>query len=334
MAPKHIAIDLPGTLSEWRKMAGNETIPAPSDARLKAMTAEEQVALHIGEHPINLSLRDLSGWPSASAMTRAHFLTTRILWKFVTRDELDKKLIDKFPKTLTSCVETHFKDNDLDFTLYLNDLDLRGGIQPPAGEATYLGKYTSIRHEQLAIRALPIAAPTAITSPPGGTRSHGGPVVPGLDGPADDDDSGEDEISSLSTAERTHSSASLHEVISRHSDTSALTPHEWSRSEGEDQVNVALVGFLSTLAMTCKRAKLDWTHLKKRFDFSLGHANIRSINDGSLRARHTGDILAILEVKPIRLIEKGQATLMQMGLEMMTHILDCEEKKRAKKRYV
>ncbi|KAF7125239.1 hypothetical protein CNMCM5793_001417 [Aspergillus hiratsukae] len=36
--------------------------------------------------------------------------------------------------------------------------------------------------------------------------------------------------------------------------------------------------------------------------------------------------------KPIRLIEK-LATLMQMGLELMTHMLDCEEQKRAMKRY-
>ncbi|KAF7137025.1 hypothetical protein CNMCM5793_006829 [Aspergillus hiratsukae] len=137
----------------------------------------------------------------------------------------------------------------------------------------------------------------------------------------------------LSSAEQSQSSSSLHEVESRHSDSSALTPDKWSRSEGEGLVNVALVELLSTLTITCKGAKLDWSRPKKRLDFSLGHANVRSINDGSLRARYTGDILAVLEVKPIRLIEKGLATLMQMGLEMMSHILDCEEKKMAKKSY-
>ncbi|RHZ50370.1 hypothetical protein CDV55_102846 [Aspergillus turcosus] len=138
---------------------------------------------------------------------------------------------------------------------------------------------------------------------------------------------------SLSSAEKSQSSSSLHEVESRHSDSSALAPDEWSRSEGEDQVNVALVELLSTLTITCKGAKLDWSHRKKRLDFPLGHENVRSINDGSLRARYTGDVLAVLEVKPIRLIDKGLATLMQMGLEMMTHVLDCDEKKMEKKRY-
>ncbi|RHZ61285.1 hypothetical protein CDV55_103629 [Aspergillus turcosus] len=62
-------------------------------------------ALHIDGNPVKLSLRDLSGWPSASAMTKARFLTTRILWTFVTKDEPDKQVIEKFPKTVTSYVE-------------------------------------------------------------------------------------------------------------------------------------------------------------------------------------------------------------------------------------
>jgi hypothetical protein len=63
---------------------------------------------------------------------------------------------------------------------------------------------------------------------------------------ADEQDSGEVEICSLSSAERSQLSSSLHEVESRDSDSSALTPDEWSRSEGEDQVNLALVELLST----------------------------------------------------------------------------------------
>lgn len=107
------------------------------------------------------------------------------------------------------------------------------------------GSYTTIRHEQLAIKGIPIAAATATISPPGATRPHGGHVVPGLDGPADEQDSGPDEIFSLSSAERSQSSSSLNDVESRQSDSSALTPDEWSRSEGEDQVNVALVALES-----------------------------------------------------------------------------------------
>lgn len=34
---------------------------------------------------------------------------------------------------MTTYVKKHFEDNDLDFNLYLNDLDFRGGIQPPSG---------------------------------------------------------------------------------------------------------------------------------------------------------------------------------------------------------
>lgn len=106
-------------------------------------------------------------------------------------------------------------------------------VLAPSGEATHLGISTTIRHEQLAIKGIPIAAATATISPPGALRSHGGHVVPGLDGPADERDSGPDEIFSLSSAERSQSSSSQHDVESRHSDSSALTPDEWSQSEGE-----------------------------------------------------------------------------------------------------
>lgn len=123
-------------------------------------------------------------------------------------------------------------------------------VLAPSGEATHLGIYTTIRHDQLGIKGIAISATMVTTGPPGATRSHGGGVVPGLDGPADEDDSGVDEISSLSSAERSQSSSSLHDVESRHSDSSASTPDEWSRSEGEDQVNVMLVALLSTLTIS------------------------------------------------------------------------------------
>lgn len=42
--------------------------------------------------------------------------------------------------------------------------------------------------------------------------------------------------------------------------------------------------------------------------------------------RESGDILAVVEAKPFRLAENPEATLMQMGLELTAHILDCYER--------
>lgn len=47
--------------------------------------------------------------------------------------------------------------------------------------------------------------------------------------------------------------------------------------------------------------------------FQLGHAGIRTINDGRLRVREIGVVLAVVEAKPFRLLENSGPTLMYMG---------------------
>jgi hypothetical protein len=46
-------------------------------------------------------------------MTEPQFLTTRILWQFVTKDELHKQIIEKASKTATTCARKHPETNDL-----------------------------------------------------------------------------------------------------------------------------------------------------------------------------------------------------------------------------
>ncbi|EDP50307.1 hypothetical protein AFUB_066420 [Aspergillus fumigatus A1163] len=45
--------------------------------------------------------------------------------------------------------------------------------------------------------------------------------------------------------------------------------------------------------MNC-RSQVNWGQLKKMLEYPLGHAYIRSINDGSLRGRHSGGICATI----------------------------------------
>lgn len=72
-----------------------------------------------------------------------------------------------------------------------------------------------------------------------------------------------------------------------------MTINEWSCSKGEDRVNIASTTLLSTSKMNC-RSQVNWSQLKKMLESPLGHAYIRSINDGSLRGRHSGGICATI----------------------------------------
>jgi hypothetical protein len=69
---------------------------------------------------------------------------------------------------------------------------------------------------------------------------------------------------------------------------------------------------------------------KHRFDVQLGEASIRAITDGRLCSRSRTDIHAIVEVKPFVLTPNVDATLMQMGIEMLAWISDCEKRKTPK----
>jgi hypothetical protein len=134
------------------------------------------------------------------------------------------------------------------------------------------------------------------------------------------------------------SSAPLSRVVSAHSEHSAAdlktVPGMFTQSPGEDYVNVAAVSFLTTLTMGCNLAWLEWEVFKHNFNVQLGEASICAITDGRLCCRARTDIHAIVEVKPFVLREKLEPTLMQMGLEMLAWIIDCEKNNRPKQRYV
>lgn len=59
-------IKLPQTLSQWESVAKAEKIPPPRDNKHQKMSEQERKALHIGEYPADVSLRELGGWDSAS----------------------------------------------------------------------------------------------------------------------------------------------------------------------------------------------------------------------------------------------------------------------------
>ncbi|QKX56689.1 uncharacterized protein TRUGW13939_03795 [Talaromyces rugulosus] len=94
-------------------------------------------------------------------------------------------------------------------------------------------------------------------------------------------------------------------MISCYSSASASWP--FNPSAGEDFVNVAALRFLSSLTI------------------KLGAATLHAITDGRLCSRGNNDIYSIVKVKPYLFQSSPDITLMQMGIEMLTWIADCEQ---------
>lgn len=99
-------MNLPKTKSQWQKAASSETFEEPKRRENDDINTQK---LHVGEKPINVHLRDLSGWNSASKIQDAHYLMARIPWDFVPVHKLSasgvlsksrlKKEADELPWT-------------------------------------------------------------------------------------------------------------------------------------------------------------------------------------------------------------------------------------------
>lgn len=284
------------------------------------MSEDDRKALHVGEHPADLSIREVGGWNSASEVKRAHYLTARIIWEFYPVQELLEESLESYgiSSEVSSYVTGHLEEEDSEFPGYINDIGTKRGLHTSPGQATRLGSYTWTRHQQLAILNRSTSSPASELGASLGGRSLGLPLSMGVDGTVDSE--GEFEMTDVSFSESLGDMDEVCEVA----DYSFAEYEDSPRSETENPVNIALMAFLSTLTIQCQRAKLDWDVNKKKFKFQLGNANFRTINDGCLRVRD--NVLAVVEAKPFRLSENPEATLMQMGLEIMAHILDSHEK--------
>ncbi|KAF7118389.1 hypothetical protein CNMCM5793_007906 [Aspergillus hiratsukae] len=124
--------------SKWKPLRKEDKEKTTKEAIYDIQQRVGQLnSLSIKTHPdIAYPIRRLqseASMPDQNASNTTVSSRARILWQFVTKDELDEVIIEKFSKTVTTYVKRRFEDNDLDFNLYLNDIDFRGGIQRPSG---------------------------------------------------------------------------------------------------------------------------------------------------------------------------------------------------------
>lgn len=103
---------------------------------------------------------------------------------------------------------------------------------------------------------------------------------------------------------------------------------------GKESVNMAAVSFLRAISMQCPEATLEWEAYRKGFTHKLSEASVRAAVDGCLRSQYgKDDIHAVLEAKPFSRTMNPEKALMQIGLEMLAFIVDCELGGRPRKRY-
>lgn len=332
-------IDLPSTKSEWIKMAKKVIIPLLGENEKSEITQEKMDIAHGGEHPAYLTLREVGNWKSASKVDLGHFLLARILFRLVPLENLKTNGLLGITKKVQEISRDYQENVDVDFTKFIDHIKATGDIAPPPGKAKNLGVYSLVRHHQLMISRKVDASFEDSDShgPAGGRRSLDMLSVSELSGHGDLEDDLEipdtPSIDDITEEEDEKASLILGEMISNFSEQPSEYSDETLRSMGEDIVNSSLVDLLTTVTMGCPHVKLDWGHLRKKIDLSLGNAQIRTINDGCLASRSGDDLFAVLEAKPFRLMDNPVPTVMQMGLEMMAHIYECETKGQKKSRY-
>ncbi|KAK2755018.1 hypothetical protein FQN54_006546 [Arachnomyces sp. PD_36] len=341
-------ITLPKSETEWKAQASREIFQMPPDK-----VAKKGGNFHVGEKVSSVHIRDLGGWCAASKIQRSHYLAARILWHFKDVKNLkrpDFEEITSLSKEADDLSRKYLKGCK-DWKAYREDVRANAESIPRPGHHTDLGSFTRVRVEQLSIPDRSDEIKQAERSPPrtrsAATMNQGEPMDDEGDAMDEEGDAMDQEDTEPSNIDVDQdmtdsnpslpSSAGLSRVVTEHSEHSAADPKAnpgmYTPSPGEDFVNAAALCFLGTLTDLCNDVTLRWEIMHHTFVTELGAATITAITDGRLVSKERRDVHSIVEVKPHVLLHKADNVLMQMGMEMLGWILDCEVNKRPKRRY-
>lgn len=300
-------------------------------------TKQVDEILHWGKNPRDVHMRHLGGWDSASKLRFSWFLTTMTLFQFVPVRGTNLFEMMAIPDEIRRIVDNYSRGElvpgakrDPDIERYLSDIHLHGDETPRSGDATDLGRYTLIRHWQLKMKGQDTSGRESVSYPD--TMD----VAPQEEISLDHGYKDTFPRYGIVFEEFGTEFARPEDEYSELSFSADDLEHQPS-AEAEDQTNFPLAALLSSTTMCCNEAKLDWNPIKTDIDIHLGNARLHAINDGSLR-NGLGWLLATTEVKRRRLCSLPQhhprQTMIQMGMELLVHVLDCEQKGIVKDRYV
>ncbi|KAJ9315104.1 hypothetical protein DTO271D3_4557 [Paecilomyces variotii] len=85
----------------------------------------------------------------------------------------------------------------------------------------------------------------------------------------------------------------------------------------EGIVDIGLVNFVVALTKSCQHVGLDWRCARGLVHIQVGHAHLTAQNDGRLHPRQHNDTYALLKVKPFRLADKPDSTLMEIAIQLL-----------------
>ncbi|KAJ9302332.1 hypothetical protein DTO271G3_1198 [Paecilomyces variotii] len=85
----------------------------------------------------------------------------------------------------------------------------------------------------------------------------------------------------------------------------------------EGIVDIGLVNFVVALTKSCQHVALDWHCARALVHTQVGHAHLTAQNDGRLHPREHNDTYALLRVKPFRLADKPDSTLMEIAIQLL-----------------
>ena len=153
-------VNLPKTPSEWRKAAEETTFEDPSEDKEDAAKGEKKrkhlnpEKMHAGKRVIDVSLRDLSGWNSASKIQKSHFLAARILWHFKPLGDMTTDYARNSMKLSDSVdqISYDYLKSFPDWKTYRDDIKYAGEKRPPRGCAAKLGCFSIVRDQQWAAK--------------------------------------------------------------------------------------------------------------------------------------------------------------------------------------
>ncbi|KAJ9220018.1 hypothetical protein DTO207G8_5295 [Paecilomyces variotii] len=317
-SPEHLglAYTLPKTPAQWEQKARREEILAPPPKPSDVLSGRQPVyapSLHVGDHPFDVKLKDLSGWRSASKVQFSHFLTTRTIIQMIEDPAEINKIgrepyLGEFHMTKGNCKESRvWLDKYSDWNRYLDDIATYGHNAPQPGQARMLGEFVNARYHQLQARLRPekIQAPPNLD--PHHLRARDPNVSYHEESPTRD--------AQMQDIRSVSNSPPLPDLTREYSGGSRFSTA--LAAEDEEIVNIGLVDFLVALMKSCPHVLLDWDGARANLSVDVGEAHIGARSDGRLHPRGSTDVYILLEVKPFRLNANPDQTLMQMAIQIL-----------------
>lgn len=321
-------LGVPDRPYKWEKEAARATITEPRPGK------PHGPSLPLGEQPLNVSLRELSGWNSASKIGSqyGHFLTTKILWKYSQVKDLANmntavcEALD-LPNWAKATAQEYVSGYG-DWSQFIDHIAKYPIAKP--GNPILIGAFSSIRDQQSRIEGAcvelfgdrppsPIAKKRRRLT---NTSSPGQLMTSGTTTPftAEKLERVTRRLQNLTLESReTDNTGGFTALVTSIRIKKPFGNSEAKKRTHEAKINMSFVNLLYTICLLLP-TELKWDSLQHHLNLHIGEAEYKAIVDGGL-VDPDGEMQVLLEVKAMHLSSSSvKEVLMQQGLEMLAWI--------------